>query len=102
MLLISMSQLQNVKISVQEVYFIDFSTKFLLLQVTASKAKHRLQLLVKSEYGGPTKCTVLKLNQSINQSTLLVHPSKMNNRNIKQTFENDKTLPYYFKNIKHA
>ena len=34
------------------------------------------------------------INQSINQSTLLVHPSKMNNRNIKQTFENDKTLPY--------
>ena len=83
------------KISVQEVYFIDFSTKFLLLQVTASKAKYCLQLLVKSEYGGPTKCTVLKLNQSINQSTLLVHPikmgfhipitikSNMNNRNIK-------------------
>ena len=41
------------RISVLE-YVINSSTKFLLLQRTASKAKHRLQLLVKSEYGGPT------------------------------------------------
>ena len=48
-------------------------------------------------------------DQSINRSTLLVHPikkgfhipitikSNMNNRNLKYTFESDKTLPYYLK-----
>ena len=47
-------------------------------------------------------------------STLLVHPikmgfhipiaikSNMNNRNLKKTFESEKTLQYYLKNIKYA
>ena len=60
------------------------------------------------------KLIIQSINQSINQSTLLVHPikmgfhipitikSNMNNKNIKQTFESDKTLPYYLKNIKYA
>ena len=71
------------------------------------KAVHK-----KARFGGKKMQRMLNIFLSIHQSALLVHPikigfhlpmtikSNMNNRNLKYTFESDKTRPYYLKKYK--